>query len=464
MKKICLLLMLALAVTAGGCGGSSHSSKKADKALIGAWTSSSSSTGTAKITSVNYDADELEEFTKLVGKIPEDVLKQYNEANKDKIKSVTVPVTSAMAVFESSSAAAKLTAIFILSGDTEYLPIILKDVVLSADSSGANSWTADVTGGTLNINNMESDEKIKITGTVRYLDYDCEFETVIEKDTPNELDPQAVLNGTWTLNSAQAGGYNSAASSVPETASLHFNFASDLKGSVTSFYSLNLKNSDNNNALLHTINSGSDYTLTQIYGNLYKIRSSKTESILFIDNIDEIFVFTSDENGGIMFLPLKKVNIDVEAAMKKTWTAVDGGGYLKCGGMDNPDNDPAIAFLKALDTFSFILQDAGLKFSNIKFNNAAGTITADAGIDISFLLTNKVLDELLTAAGIANEVATISETVQAVMSVQGNFLKFADDDSVYNIIFISDTDAFISIASNETVDIEGEFFVRLRAN
>ncbi|MBR1418089.1 MAG: hypothetical protein IJ576_03885 [Synergistaceae bacterium] len=479
MKKIFLLLMLALAVTTVGCGGSSHSSRKANTALTGAWISSSSSTGTAKITSVNYDADELEEFTKLLGNIPEDVLKQYNEANKNKAESVTVPVTNAMAVFESSGAAVKLTAIFVLSGDTEYLPLILQDVELSAAVSslaehnrsintGANAWTADIPGGTLTINNIGSGEKIKITGTVRYLDYDCEFETVIEKDTPNELDIQEVLNGTWTLNSAQAGGYNAAAASVPETVSLHFNFDSDLKGSVTSFYSLNLKNSANNNALLQTINSGSDYTLTQIYGNLYQLKSSSSNSkpidgIIFIENIDEIFMFTADENGGVMFLPLKKVNIDLEAAMKKTWTAASGGGYLKCGGMDNPDNDPAIEFIKELDTFSFILQDAELKLSNIKFNNAEA-VTADSDISISFVLTNKTLDELLAAAGLANEAVTIYDTVHAGMARSGNFLKFTDEDSIYNIVFISDTDAFLKISSTEDAGVDyGEFAIRLQA-
>ena len=98
-----LLFLISLIVLAGGCGGGHSGSvtnnTEVDAALNGAWLSSNS--GNATIASTNDDADELEEFTKAFGEIPEDVLQQYKEMQADKTEEfVNVPVTRAMLFFE----------------------------------------------------------------------------------------------------------------------------------------------------------------------------------------------------------------------------------------------------------------------------------------------------------------------------------------------------------------------------
>ena len=482
------LFVISLIVFAGGCGGSSNSlvtsTTDVNTALKGAWTSSTN--GTAKILNINTDIDELDTWIDAFGELPSELLDQYKkEQEKKTAASVNAPVTSAMIFFdecniEESSGTTKLTAIVILSGDSLFLPIFYNGVAISTQRNNTNEWTATTPdGGTLSIN-MTSEEKINLSGKVHYLNYDCEFSTVIDKNLPNAIDPKTILNGTWKLSSTQGGGYlavnsNISAAIIPKAVSMYFNNTTQesstlLKSSLTSFYSLHMKTSDtgnNESSVLRTINQTSDETFTQIYDNVYKFTEANSEGIVFVENTDEIFVFMTENVDNAwqtcMFLPLKKITFDIEAAMNKNWTAFDGGGYIKLGNINNPDNNQEIEFIKSLDTFSFTLQNANLNFSGVTIND--DSITATVNINTSFLITNKILDALLEFLGITPEPINISDTWQVTMTNSGNFLSFVDDDdTIYNLSFISDTETFLSITSKKEVSGEGNFILRFSAN
>ncbi|MBR1485967.1 MAG: hypothetical protein IJ597_01755, partial [Synergistaceae bacterium] len=253
-KKFFALVLISLMLLVGGCGGSSNSPVTSltdvNAALKGAWTLSSN--GTATIADSN-ESDELQAFKNAFGAdVPNDVLKEYEEYQNAQNSKITAPVTSATAIFEDcnvseTNGSAKLTAIIIISGDTEFLPIVFNGVNLTTQRSGTNTWSATVPDfGDLTIN-MSSEEKMTLSGTVEYLGYDCEFSTVINKNPSNSIDPSTILNGTWTLDETQGGGYlanNSEiiATAAPETVSMFFSGTSS-QTSVKSLYSLRMRTS-----------------------------------------------------------------------------------------------------------------------------------------------------------------------------------------------------------------------------
>ena len=439
------LFVISLIVLAGGCGGSSHSvtsTTDVNAALNGVWVSSIN--GTATVTITNDDNDALDSLIEAFGEIPDEL----EEAKKNEtVEPINVPVTSAVVLFddcnvEGNSGTAKLTAIIILGDDSLCLPIFYNGAAVSTQRNNTNEWTATTSDGdTLSIK-MASEEKITLSGKVHYLDYVCEFSIVIDKNMPNSINPQEILDGTWKLDAGQGGGYlavNSIITSaiIPEAVSMYFKdtkqTSSTLTSTLTSFYSLYMKTSNtgtNEEApVLQTVNLACIETLTQIYGSVYKFTEGNIEGIIFIENTDEMFIFmTEDVNNAwqtCMFLPLKKVSFNLEEAMNKTWTVVDGGGYV--------END------------SFTLGSVSIMFSGVTAD------TATVNIQASFAETND------TSASTKSRTYNDSVT----MKRSGNFLSFEDSDkTAHNIAFISDTEAFLSI-NNEN---SSEYFVlRFRA-
>ncbi len=482
------IFVFAFMVLSGGCGGSSSKSgggSNVNSALSGAWLSSSN--GTAEITGVDEDAEALEIIESAWGSITDsDVLKAYQDAKKT-VETVDVTVSRVVAIFEDcdinkDSGTVKLTAVIVLSDDENYMPVIFDGATLSTTRVSSDTWTATLSDGSADLTINMLSEKINLSGTINYLDYECSFSTVIEKDTSNSLNPQTVLNGSvWNLDTTQAGGYVYDSSKIisaviPDTASIYFNVASDLKTSTELFYSAEMKssssNSDNGAALLQSIYSTTDNTLTHVNGNVYKISSPNNSSsgLIFIANIDEVYAFTTESGSNntqtAMFLPLKKVTVDpVEAALKKTWTAYDGGGYINLSDISNPNNDPEIEFLKSLDTISLTFQSGTLSFADIT-ENADGTITATVNINASFLYTNAALDALMKAFNITKEPFVINYTLKNItITRSGNFLNFTDEngEDIYNLTFISDSEAFLSSSSSGSNGGNGYFALNLKA-
>jgi hypothetical protein len=212
--------------------------------------------------------------------------------------------------------------------------------------------------------------------------------------------------------------------------------------------------------------SESKGALTNIYGDVYRFTvADGSESIIFVENIDEIFVFMLESEGSdaqaCMFLPLRKASVDLENALSKTWTASKGmgGGYAS----DFRGDGEEVELLNALGAFSFSLMNAELKFSGIKLNED-GTVTATMNIDSSFLCTNEILSNL---PGISEDdmIIPISENGNQVrMTCSGNFLQFSLDGDVYKLSFISDTEAFLAVTPDRAMAGEGEFTIRMRAS
>ena len=206
--------------------------------------------------------------------------------------------------------------------------------------------------------------------------------------------------------------------------------------------------------------------MTQIYGDVYKFKKTNgNESIIFVENTDEIFMFMTESADNsmqaCMFLPLKKVSFDIESALKKNWTASDGdgGGYIKFS-LDNPDKDPYIDLINDLDTFSLTLQNGTVNFSDVTFNDD-GTITTTVALDTTLFLTNKILEEFI---GFDGENFSVSDTAQITMTHSGNFLQFEDDDgAVYKLSFISDNELFLYTKADDN-EINGEFVMKFKAN
>ena len=484
------LIVFSLMILNGGCGSDRSDISVTDKtdvnaALKGTWASSTN--GTATITSTNADSNELDSFVEAFGELPSEVLEEYNKEKKA-VTPVNMSVTRTMIFFndcdvEKSSGTAKFTAIVIVSDDSSFLPIFFNDIALSTQRNGTNEWTATTPDGdTLSIT-MDTEEKINLRGKIHYLDYDCEFSTVINKNQSHSINPQTILDGTWKLDGTQSGGYLAISSDItaaiiPEAVSMYFTDtkeeSSTLKSKLTSFYSLYMKTSnsesDEDTSLLQNIIPATEGVLTQIYDDVYKFKDADgSESTIFIENTDEIFVFMteSDDTGETyMFLPLKKVDFDLEAALKKTWSASegDGGGYVSLADMDNPENDPEIEFLKLIDFYSFTLQNAALSFSDVTMSDD-NTITATMTIDSSFLLTNKFFNSLVELLGLPEDTLSmpITESGKVTMTRSGNFLNFSDEDTTCNISFISDTEVFLSISPDEGSTDEGKFVIRFTA-
>ena len=464
-KKFFALVLISVMLLAGGCGGghsSVTSSTNVDAALKGAWTSSNN--GTATI--ADDESDELETFIKAFGdNVPNNVLEEYK--NKVQNNKISAPVTSAMAIFDDcdfagNSGSAKFTAIILVSSDSSFMPIVFNGVTMSTQRNGTNEWTATVPDGTLSIK-MTSEENMTLSGQVKYLGYDCEFSTVINKNLSNSIDPSTILNGTWTLDGTQGGGYLASGSQIiaaaaPETASIFFNGTK----SVTSFYSLRMRTASTENhdetSMLQSITE-SRGTLTNICDDVYKFTGTDgSESIIFVENIDEIFVIMLDGQA-CMFLPLKKVSIDVENALNKTWTASKGmgGGYVS----NLKGNSEEIQLLNSLGGFSYSLASGTLKFSDVTMND--DEISATVDINSTFLLS--LSNEIIKKLGLSEEdmSVNINETPHVTMTRSGNFLQFTYDGDVYKISFISNTDAFLSVTPDSN-SATGEFVLRLSSN
>ena len=159
-----------------------------------------------------------------------------------------------------------------------------------------------------------------------------------------------------------------------------------------------------------------------------------------------------------MFLPLKKVSVDVEAALKKTWKATQGGGYAV--GFNGTGKD--IDLLNELGAFSFSLISADLKFPDANLND--DTITVN--IAYSFSISNKVLDSLIETLDISKDYLSVSyqENKTVPMTRSGNFLQFEVDKDIYKLSFISDTEAFLSITPSSNHVKNGELVIKFRAN
>ena len=372
-KKIFIgLFVISLIVLAGGCGGSSHSvtgSTDVNAALSGTWTLSAN--GTASVTStVSDDLSDMEALIAELEKLSADARTQYEDAKKKETpETVKVSVTKAMAFFEDcnvkdTNGSAKLTAVVILSSDSLCLPVFYNGVSISTQRNNTNEWTATTSAGdTLSIT-MSSEEKINLSGKINYLDYVCEYSTDMNKNATNSINPQTILDGTWNLSGAQAGGYlavNSdiSAAVIPEAVSICFKDtkeeSSALTSNVTSFYSLYMKTSNtgsNDEApVLRIVNPSASETLTKVSDSVYKFTTEDNgEGIVFVENTDEIFVFMAESEGNAgracMFLPLKKANFDLEAAMKKTWKVSDGGGYVKTDSFTLGTGSYSISFFR----------------------------------------------------------------------------------------------------------------------
>ena len=462
-KKIFIgLFVISLIVFAGGCGGSSHSvtgSTDVNTALSGAWTLSAN--GTASVTSTVSDdlsdiealigpfeelsSEVLENIGVLIGETSDIVKEKYDEEKKKGIaETVNVSVTSAMAFFEdcdisNDKGSAKLTAIVILSGDSLCLPVFYNGAAISTQRNGTNNWTATTSDGdTLSIT-MASDEKMTFSGKVNYLGYVCDFSTVMDKNAPNSINPQEILDGTWNLDGDLGGGYlavnsETVSTIIPEAVSICFKDtkeeSSAITSNVTSFYSLYMKTSNTGSndgvPVLRIVNPASAEKLTKIYDNVYEFTEENGDGIIFIENTNEIFVFMAEneDNAGqaCMFLPLKKADFDIESAIEENekWTVSDGGGYA--------------------ETDSFTLGSASLTFSGVTAD------TATVNINASLAETND------TSAYAKSRTYNKSLT----MKRSDNFLSFEDSDkTAYNLAFISETEAFLSI-NNEN---SNEYFV-----
>ena len=493
-KKIFIgfLFFISLLVLAGGCGGGHSGSIAGSTDLQGAWTSSSN--GTATIAGTNDDSDELEKFSAF-GEIPDDVLKQYQEKKaKETAKTITAPVTRAMALFEDcnisgNSGTVKFTAIIIVSNDSVYLPIFFNGVKLSMQNAGSNSWTAITPdNGTLSIS-MASNEKINLSGKVKYLDDDCEFSTVINKSTANPINAETILDGTWSLDGTQSGGYiadNSkkiSAALVPEAASVSFSniSASTSEAKTSAATSPNMafslisqvKSSASANdilSLFQSVNPAVDVTLSKVYDNVYKLKDKKgNENIVFVENIDEIFVIKSESEDNTLeasvFLPLKKINFNLETVLNKNWTASEGngGGWIHFDDITSlmTTNDPMeLEFLKVLEDISFTLKNAALNFSGITANDD-GTITATMNINASLPVTTELLKTLLPAN---EQVFNVNESGTVTMIKSGNSCQFENGGDIYKLTFISDNELILSVESSSEGEGYGEFIMRLNAN
>ena len=134
--------------------------------------------------------------------------------------------------------------------------------------------------------------------------------------------------------------------------------------------------------------------------------------------------------------------------------------------MDNPENDPATDFLKILGIFSYTLQYATLNFSDVTTNDD-GTNTVTFGLDSSFLCTNDFVSLLLDYAGLPAETMSmpITSTInKATIANSGNFLRFIDSDGIiYDLSFISDTEAFLAIDETGPETGYNRLVLRLRA-
>jgi len=381
-----------------------------------------------------------------------------------------------MALFEDcnlsgTSGTVKLTAVIIVSGDTTYLPIFFNGVKLSTQRNSTNSWTATTPdGGTLSIN-MSSEEKMNLSGKIKYLDYNCEFSTAIEKNEGNSINPETILEGTWSLDGTQSGGALSDgskvfASVVPAMASMSFNKnqTSAMTLSAASSHISLVKNSagvDDLLSLLHSVKPASEAKLSQISDSVYKLTDSDgNESIIFVENTDEIFVIKNESEDNIVetsvFLPLKKADWDIETLLKKNWVASegDGGGWILINSNVLDEANASNILL------SFTLKNASLNFSGVTVNDD-GTITASMQVNASLPVNNEIFKTLLTEA---QRTMTVNESGTVTLTKSGNSCRFTNDGDIYNLSFISETELILSVETGKEGEGVGEFIIKFNAN
>ena len=144
-----------------------------------------------------------------------------------------------------------------------------------------------------------------------------------------------------------------------------------------------------------------------------------------------------------MLLPLKKVSF----TPAKSWTAVSGGGYMKFNTATT--NDP---LLNLVDTVSFTLKNGTLTVAD---DNSGSNNTV-----VSFLYMFNVHNALLEAYGFKEVDNT--DTTPMTFTPSGNFLKHTEGSEVYNLVFISEKEAFLGMTTNDE-NGEGRFVARFEA-
>ena len=477
------LLVASLLVLPGGCGSDDDDpvthETNVNEAWDGAWTSSAN--GTATLATVNYDEVRavIEAFGELSGSALEqlrndnlEMYELYQSAKQGASETVNASVTRVMAVFEDcdvsrDKGSAKLTAVVIVSNDASYLPVFLNRIALTTTRTSANEWTASASnGGTFAIS-MPSEEEINLSGTLP--GYECEFSARLKKNPSNSIQPAEILDGTWQFDGTSGGGYVAEgstiyASLIPDKVSIAFSGTKEensaLKSSAASFYSVFLNEKDEGMPVLQNISPAGAGTLTQLHGNLYRFTTeSGDESLIVVENTDEIFVFqteSSDNWQTCMFLPLKKVSVDLQKALGKTWRASEGegGGYIDI----EANSELLPEFLKDIGIISLTLRNSALSFSGAAWNDD-GTITATMNIASSFSYTNDILEALNFPA----EYLGHSENGRVTITPTGNFLQFEYDGEVYRLAFLSETEAFFSLDAGMEGQGEAMYYVRLSA-
>ena len=107
--------------------------------------------------------------------------------------------------------------------------------------------------------------------------------------------------------------------------------------------------------------------------------------------------------------------------------------------------------LNLVDTVSFTLKSGTLTLAD----SDAGNNTA-----VSFVYMFNVHNALLEAYGF-KEVGN-TDTTQMTFTPSGNFLKHTEGSEVYNLVFISEKEAFLGMTTNDE-NGEGRFVARFEA-
>ena len=507
LPGILLLLMLltSLVILSGGCGGNgaldnsgnnnnenNNNQASVDSALNGVWTSSNS--GTAHITNLNADNEDMhEEIIEQLKIISPDAYELYQKSLRP--ESVSANVSSAAVIFEDSNisedtGSVKLTAAIIVNYENNMLPVLLNGVKLTTKRSSSNTWTAAIPDydGELTIS-VNSSGSMTLSGTITYIDHEWEFSTVINKNTYDDLleSPSEILEGVWKFDTAQTGAYISdtgmLSNITPEDVDVSIAFGAE-NNSITRMaasYYVSL-NSARNALDNETADTGSEFTsvtvssgtLTQILGNLYKFTDeNKKETLIFIENSDKIYVFTSDSESdsdgtAYMYLPMKKSSgFNLESAMNKSWSASgseNGGGYLHFTNLDTK-SDPLLALMENLP---FILKNCTLNLQDVNTNDD-NTVTAKINLASVFTLTSEFFKSFMPQEELDMPVDVNSEETFKMI---GNVLVLnsAEDneEGVFYISFISDSEALLTIEvkSNTGDEYDGtmKFVAVLSAN
>ena len=414
MKKfIFVLLMLFVGGFIGGCGGSSNSPIN-NTTASNIWTSS---TGTATIKAAS---DDLEILTSRFGALSSDVIAKVGY---EKPKDTTASVTRAVVYIDTEKKL--LTGVIFItnSEDSVFKPIVYNNV--SITQQGDDWVTPDGTriSGSTSGNSSSS----TITGNNSELSFSS---PILRKTHDTALKLEDILPGTWTLDGTICGGSSGDLIMLPEKITMHFD--SDLNADI--FYSIM-----NNQTAMFQDAFSTKGTLTKLDSDVYKYTETDgTESLIFVENIDEIFMFRLN-----MLLPLKKTSF----TPAKSWTAVSGGGYMKFNTATT--NDP---LLNLVDTVSFTLKSGTLTVAD---DNSGSNNTA-----VSFVYMFDVHNALLEAYGFKEVDNT--DTTPMTFTPSGNFLKHTEGSEVYNLVFISEKEAFLGMTTNDE-NGEGKFVARFEA-